>query len=139
MEFFNAGLDQLDDWTTADYEWVLLTAGTFDADIPTVADVITAGAEVTVTGYTRLAAATKVRSVDDALDQVTYTAADPDFGTLDVGEDVTAVMLTRVVTDDTDSIPVGWWEVSPPAATDSADPFVFTLVDGIVAYSDQAV
>jgi len=138
MQLFNAGLDQFADWTTETFEWVLLTSGTFDPDLDTVAAVLTGADEVTVTGYARQAAATKVRSVDDTDDQITYTAADPDFGTLDPGEDVTAIALIRVVTDDTDSVPVGWWEISPAVATDAADPLVFPLAGGIVAWTESA-
>ena len=137
MEIYNTGLDALADWTTDTYQWILLTAGAFDRDHPTVTDVLGSATEATVTGYARVAASTKVRSVDDALDQVTYTAADPDFGTLDPGETVTAVVLVRVVTDDTDSIPIAWSDITA-TDTDALDPFVINITDGVVAYMDQA-
>jgi hypothetical protein len=136
LQAYNDGLDQLNDWTTATFQWLLLTAGTFDADHATVADVLAGGAEATVTGYSRQAASTKVRDVDDTLDRITYRADDPSWAGLAAGEDVTGVVLVRVVTDDSDSIPVCWFEVSPAVATDSADPLVCTLTDGVVAYMD---
>jgi len=138
MSAYNGGLDKMEDWETADYDWLLLTAGTFDADHATVADVLAAGAEVTVTGYARLAASTKARVVDDVGNQVNYTGDEPSWAALGAGEDVTAVVLVRVVTDDSDSIPIGWWDVSPAVATDSADPLVCTLTAATVASVDAA-
>jgi hypothetical protein len=137
MQTFNAGLDRLADWETATYQWMLLTAGTFDPDLATVAAVLAAGAEVTVTGYVRLAASSKARTVDNTLDQVTYTVADPSWTGLGAGETITAVVLYRTVTNDSDSIPVGQWDLSPSVATDLADPLTFTSPAGVVAYIDQ--
>jgi hypothetical protein len=137
LEIYNVGLDALADWETATFEWVLLTAGTFDRTHSVVADVLGSATEATVTGYSRPAVATKLRTVDDAEDRITYSCDDPSFGTLDPGETVTAIALIRVVTDDTDSIPVGWSNITP-TATDIFDPFVINVTEGVVAYTDQA-
>lgn len=139
LEIFNVGLDALADWGTADYEWALLTAGSFDADAATVATFLAGSpTEVTggVTGYTREAVSTKARSVDDSLNQITYSASDPSFGSLTgTPETVTAALLIRVVTDDTDSLPIGFATLTP-TSTDAADPFGITITDSIVAYVD---
>ena len=136
MSFFNVGLDQLGAWTTGTYKWVLVTAGTINADLDNVTALVAAAPEITVTGYTRVTVATPARVVDDTADTITYTAGNPSFGTLDPGEDVAAVVLIKDNGSDATSIPIGWWALSPVVATDIADPFTFSLIDGTVAYVD---
>lgn len=138
MQIYNAGLDALATWTTGTFNWMLLKAGTFDGDADNVAAILSGAAdEITVSGYAREAASGKARTVDDTNNRITYTAADPDFGTLVAGESVTAVLLYKHVTSDSDAVPVGWWTItSTPTA--AIDPFELTLTDGIVAYVDQA-
>lgn len=139
LQIFNVGLDALADWETATYQWALLTAGTFDADADTVAAVL-AGSPNEVTGvasYARVASSSKTRTVDDTTNRITYGCTDPSFGTLEAGATVTAALLLRVVTDDTDSIPVGWATITP-TATDAVDPFTLVITDAVVAYIDQA-
>lgn len=139
LQIFNVGLDALSTWTTATYHWVLLTAGTFDADVDTVSAFL-AGSPNEVTGvasYAREAAAGKVRTVNDTDNRIVYSADNPDFGALEAGATVTAVLLVKTVTDDTDSIPVGFSTVTS-TATDAVSPFTLAITDGVVAYVDQA-
>ena len=136
MEFYNAGLDGLAEWGSGTYQWALLTAGAFDADDSTVADVLAGATEVTVSGYARQAVDTPVRTVDDAIDRIVYECIDPDFGALGAGQTVTAVVLIQVVTNDADSVPIGWSDITP-TATDALSPFVVRVADGTVAYIDQ--
>ncbi len=131
MHFYNAGLDALAPWTTVTYKWVLLSAGTFDATDATITAVLAGATEVSVSGYARAAVTTKVRTVAD---QISYTADEPSWAGLGGGQNVVAVVLIR----DSDSVPIGWWDVSPAVATDSATPLVFTLTDGLVAYVEAA-
>lgn len=141
MDLYNIGLDALAAWETATYHWLLCTDGTFNADLNTVADLLGGAtpmiAEATVSGYARVAASTKVRVVDDTNNRISYTAADPDFGTLAAGEDITGVVLYRLVTNDADSIPIGYATLTP-TPSDALDPFTVVIVGGVVAYIDQA-
>lgn len=136
MQAFNVGLDAFADWETADFEWMALTAGTFDADIDSVADLL-AGDAVEATAIGRIALATPDRTVDDTTNLISYGADDPSWSAPGSGETITAVVLIKVITDDTDSPPVAWWSVTP-TASDITDPLVFTLPDGLVAYVNQA-
>lgn len=138
MDVYNVGLDALADWASETYNWLLLKSGSFDADADTVAGVLGTADEVTVSGYARVAASTKARTVNDTSNRISYTAANPNWGTLSAGETVTAALLVRLVTTDADSIPVGWATLDP-TATEALDPFTITIVGGVVAYIDQAV
>lgn len=135
MDAYNVGLDAFADWETADYQWIALTSGAFDADIDTVADVLTGADESTA--LPRIDVTTRVRTVEDTTNLVSYGADDPTWPTPAGGDTITAVMLVKVVTTDADSIPVGWWDVSD-TASDATSPLVFTLPSGIVAYVTQA-
>lgn len=136
MQAFNVGLDAFYEWETADYEWLALTAGTFDADIDTVADLL-AGDAVESTALARIPVTTRDRTVDDTTNLINYSADDPSWSAPGAGDTITAVVLTKVITDDTDSLPIAWWTVSP-TASDATDPLVFTLPSGVVAYTTQA-
>lgn len=136
---FNNGLDALVDIATADLRWLLLkgTGYTFSPDHDTVAALTPGTNEVSVAGYARQTLTGGTRTVDDANDRVTYTADDPDFGTLDPGETVTATVLYRHVTNDSDSVPVAYFNFSG-VATNALDPFVVQFTDDVIGYVDEA-
>lgn len=138
MQHYNAGLDELRDWTTATYRWALLSAGTFRAGDDTMAAALVGATEISAAGYARVDVSSPVRTVDDTGARINYGAASPDFGTLAAGETVAAVVLFRFVTNDAGSTPIGWWTLSPAVATDATDPLVFSLTAGLVAYQDAA-
>lgn len=135
MDFYNQGLDLLSTWVSGDFRWLLLTGGSFNEDDNFVADVL-GGFEVSVLGYNRVAVDTPTRTVNDTLDRIEYGSDNVDFGTLAAGEDVTAAVLFLHVTNDADSIPVGWQSLTA-TATDAYDPWVLYLAGGIVAYTQQ--
>jgi hypothetical protein len=135
MDFYNQGLDRFATWTTGDFRWLLLTGGSFNPDDNFVADVLD-GFEVTVVGYARELVSTPTRTVNDTANRIEYGADDVNFGTLTAGENVTAAVLFEFVTNDADSIPVGWQTLTA-TATDAYDPWVLYLAGGLVAYTVQ--
>lgn len=135
MDFYNQGLDLLRNWMTGDFRWLLLTGGAFNADDNFVADVLD-GFEVTVGGYAREASSTPTRTVNDTSNRIEYGAADISFGSLAAGENVTAAVLYLHVTNDADSVPVGWQSLTA-TATDAYDPWILYLAGGLVAYTAQ--
>jgi hypothetical protein len=136
---YNNGLDALADIASADLRWMLLkgTGYTFNPDHDTVAALTPGSNEVSVTGYAREPLTGGTRTVDDSTDRVTYTADNPDFGTLAAGQTITALVLYEHVTNDADSVPVAYYTLSP---VDSAviDPYVVHFTDGLLAWVDEA-
>lgn len=135
---YNRGLDELATWTTGTFKFLLLKGSgyTFNKDHDFVADLTPGSNEVTVAGYSRQTAGTKTRTIDDTNDRITYDCADPSFGTLTAGETVSAMVLYREVTNDADSILVGYYDlVDTPTA---GAPFPVTIGTNGVAYVDAA-
>lgn len=135
---YNKGLDALANIATAGFSWLLLqgTGYVFNRGDDFVVDLDPASNEVTVAGYGRLLFAGGTRTVNDTLNRVEYRATNPDFGSLDPGESVTALVLVQNVTDDDDSILVGYYNF---ASIDSGDmtPFVIEFTDNMLAYTDE--
>lgn len=136
---YNNGLDALVDIASADLRWLLLKGSgyTFSPDHDTVANLTPGSNEVTASGYARVALSGGTRTVDDSTDRVNYTADNPDFGTLAAGQTITAAVLYRHVTNDSDSVPVAYYALSP---IDSGviDPYVVHFTDGLLAWVDEA-
>lgn len=133
---YNRGLDEFKTWTTDTFRFLLLKTGyTFNKDHDFVADLTPASFEITVAGYSRQTAGTKTRTIDDTNDRITYDCADPAFGTLTAGETVVAMVLYRFVTNDADSILIGYYDIADSATNGAA----FTVVMGAngAAYVDQ--
>lgn len=138
MQIYNVGLDALAEWETATYEFRAFSAITFDKTHDDVIHAIQTADEVDATGYAALEVAGKDRVVNDSTNRIEYKADNPTWTGLGPGDTIVGILLTKVVTDDNDSIPVGLWNISPAVATDVADPLVFDLAGAMVAYVDQA-
>lgn len=116
-------------WTTDTIQMLLNSASyTFDPDHDVVNDVDTN--ELSGTGYVRKTLASKTVTVDDTNDEVRYDAADvtwtgANFGTVAGG------VIFKFITDDTDSVPIAWVELTSPAVTNGGD-FTFQFgADGV--------
>ena len=113
---YNAGLDQLTGFTTNTYGLLLVDdTYTFDRDHEFV-DEVTA-AELALSGYSRQVLGTKTRTVNNSLDRIVYDCADPNFGAIVVGGDVEAMILFRQITNDADSILIGYYPLGGVATT----------------------
>lgn len=125
---YNRGLDELTAFTTSTYKFLLLKGSgyTFNKDDDFVSTLTPASNEVTVSGYARVTAASKTRTIDDTNDRITYDCADPAFGTMVAGETVSTMILFRFVTNDADSILIGYYDLTDTATNGTA----FTVVLG---------
>lgn len=132
--FYNRGLDELRDWTTGTYRWMLVTTSyTFNRDHDFVAT--PAAAEVDASGYSRVTASGKSRTIDDTNDRITYDCADPAFGAIAAGESVRGVILYKFESNDSDSPLVCFFDLI--FTTDGAAYTPQISANG-VAYVDQA-
>lgn len=99
--FYNRGLDDLSDWESGSFVWILAKPTyTPDRDHDFIDDVTN---EVTVASYGRIAPTSPDRSVDNTNDRITYTCSPPDFGDLEDTETARWLILARDVTTDADS------------------------------------
>lgn len=139
MTMFNAGLDQLKDIATGDFRWMLLRGNgyTFNKDHAIVSALAPGTNEVTASGYSRQTLTGGARTVDATNDRITYVADDPSFGTIAAGQTVTAVVLYRHITMDTDSIPVAYYAITG-TATNALTPFVVTFTSHVIATASEA-
>lgn len=105
------GMDHLVLGDTETFEWIALIAGnSYDPDAEFVDEAIGA---FEATNVTRQTATGWVRSVDTGAASVTYDSDDPDFSGGSFGESITAIILTQVVTNDADSIPLLYQAFAP--------------------------
>ena len=130
VTMYTRGLDITDDFNgSSAYRALLVTASyTVNRDHDFVSDITN---EITASGYARETLTSCTRTLDDTLNRITYDAADPDFGTITTGQAVVGMVVYKFVTNDADSILVGYY---PLASTDTAAlaPFVVTLgADGL--------
>lgn len=133
---YNRGLDELADWGTNTYKFMLMKSGyTPNKDHDYVADVTPASYEITVAGYSRQTAGTKTRTIDDSNDRIVYDCADVDFGTPASGETVVGMILYREVTNDADSILICYYDLGSIPLTGSSF-IVLTGTNGVM-YLDQ--
>lgn len=115
MEFYNnyhlllmnGGLD-LDAAGTVLKVMLLRDTGayTFDPDDDTINDILATGVEISVGSYSRQTIGSKVVSVDDTNDRGAFDCANIQFGSLEAGQTVEAIVVYKHVTDDSDSIPL---------------------------------
>jgi hypothetical protein len=101
--FFNRGLDDMYDWETGSFVWILATLDYVpDRDHDFIDDITN---EATVSGYARLVPANPQRNVDNTNDRITYSCDNPDFGDLDMAtpQEARWLILARDVTNDADS------------------------------------
>lgn len=138
MQIYNVGLDALDDWETADYEWRSFSMLTFIRASSSVAAAINTAVEITATGYAALPVSGAARTINEAASRIEYHADNPEWISLSAGQTVNAILLTKVEGNDNGSTPVGMWAITPGVATDAADPLTFDLAGGMVAYIKQA-
>jgi len=135
---YNRGLDETGggQWASGTWEALLLKGSgyTFNRDHDFVADLTPASNEVTVSGYSRQTLGSKTRTIDDTNDRITYDAADPNFGTLAAGETVSAMVLFRFVTGDSDSILYGYYDLVDTATNGTS--FTVTLGAAGLSYID---
>lgn len=136
---YNGGLDRLANLETAGHQWILLkgTGYLFDRAHRFVSDLDPATNEVTVAAYERVFPTGKTRTVNDTLARVEYYADAADFGDLETGESITALVLAETSGGD-DTMPlIGFYNF---ASIDSADmsPFRIEFVDNLLAWTDEA-
>lgn len=88
---------------------VLLLQGagyTYDDDHDFVADLTPGSNEVSAAGYSRQTLGSKTRTIGAS--NILYGCASVDFGTIATGQSVTGIVLYRFVTNDADSILMGY-------------------------------
>lgn len=134
---YNRGLDELAAWASGTYRFLLLKGAGYipDRDHDFVSELTPGSNEVTVAGYSRQTAGTKVRAVDYSSNRITYKCADPAFGVLAAGETVSGMVLYRFVTNDADSILIGYFDLVDTPTSGAAFPVVLNAVG--VAYVNQ--
>lgn len=134
---YNRGLDEMATFTSNSFKVLLLKGSgyTFNKDHDFVADLTPASNEIAGSGYSRQTLASKTRTIDDTNDRITYDAADPAFGSIVTGETVSAMVLYRFVTNDSDSILVAYYDL-PDTPTDG-NPFTVILGSSGLLYNDQ--
>lgn len=142
LELYNNARSQLDDWETAPpgtYQWAGFKSGSFDITDDVVDDLVPGTNEITVTGYARVDVDSPTITVNDVTNETEYRCTTPNFGTLDDGEPFTDLVLIKVVTDDSDSIPIARGPILGTPDTGDFDPFVVPFPpDDIVIKSRNA-
>lgn len=132
---YNIGLDELRDFTTDTIRAMLLdNTYTPDKDHDFVADVV--AAELAGAGYARETLTTKARTVSDANDRIEYTADDPDFGAVAVGETAQYMVVYKFVTNDADSILLSCFDLGGVPTNGASFVVQWDVTDGFT-YTDQ--
>lgn len=87
-------------------------AYTFNPDHDVVNDILVGGGgvEISVASYSRQTVTSKTKSLSDVTDQLAYLHDNVAFGVLESGQTVEAVVWYEEVTDDTDSIPLLYYD-----------------------------
>lgn len=137
VTIYNRGLDQLNDFTSGTYKWLLLksTGYTVDRDHDFVSDLTPASNEISASGYARVTASTKTRTIDDTNDRISYDCDDPAFGSIAAGQTYGAAVLFKFVTNDSDSILIAYFTLTA-TATDGS-PVTPVIPAGGFIYADQ--
>lgn len=119
---YDYGLDEGAAWASNTFRFLLLKGSGYTPSKAHhfVSSLTPASNEVTVSPYARQTAAGKARTVDTTNHRIVYTCTNPDFGALAAGETVSAMVLYRFVTNDADSILVGYYDLTdfPTDGTD---------------------
>lgn len=126
--------DRLGAIATADMRWMLLKGDGYtpNPDHDFVADLTPASNEVSVTSYERLTLTNGSRTVNDSTNRIEYKSDNPNWGTLEAGQNVTGCVLYEHVTNDTDSPLYGYWELTEVGTADIT-PFVVFFTDHMIA------
>lgn len=134
---YNRGLDELRAFTTDTFEALLLNDAGYvpDKDHDYVADLTPGTNEISGAGYTRQTLGGKTRTIDDALNRITYDCSDLGFGSIAAGENVEAVVVYRLVTNDADSILIAYYPLGLIATTGL--PFPVIISSAGLIYTDQ--
>lgn len=135
---YNRGLDEMAAWTTSTYKALLLKSVgySFDKDHDFVADLTPGSNEITASGYSRYTIVSPTRTINDTTDRIIYsTSVSPAFGTIVAGQTVGAMVLYRFVTNDADSILIGYYDLTD-FATDGTPFGLIVGVNGLF-YVDQ--
>lgn len=127
---YNQGLDIIGDWDTfVSFTALLLDDSGYVVDPDE--DFIDLGGgtgivayETTVVGYTRQTVTTPTRTVDDALNRITYDCADFAFGSLTAGTNITAMVVFRDTGVDTTSIPIAYYPLGTVPTSGAAFPVI---------------
>lgn len=134
---YNRGLDELRNFTSDTFEALLINDAGYvpNPDHDYVADLTPGTNEIAGAGYSRQTLGTKTRTIDDGADRIVYDCADFDFGTIAAGENVTAMVVYRFVTNDADSILIAYYPLGTIATTGLSFP-VIVNASGLL-YTDQ--
>jgi hypothetical protein len=136
---FNRGLDEPGGgvWASGTWKFLLLKGSgyTVNRDHDFVADLTPGSNETALSGYSRQTAGSKTRTIDDTNDRITYDCADPAFGSIAAGDTISAMVLFRFVTNDSDSILAGYYDITDTVTNGS--PFTVTLGAAGTSYIDQ--
>jgi len=134
---YNQGLDELRNFTSVSFKALLLKGAGYvvNRDHDFVAALTPAANEVAGAGYARQSLATKTRVIDDALDRITYDCVDLDFGSIAVGETVTGVVVFRFVTNDADSVLIGYYPIG--SVPTNGNPFLVSIDPTGLLYTVQ--
>ena len=132
---YNAGLDELRDFTTDTIRALLVTSSyTPNKDHDFVST--PAANELSGVGYSRPTLASKSRTVDDANDRITYDCVDPSFGTIAIGETARYMIVYKFVTNDADSILLACFDLGASGvATNGADFTVLVSSSGLLYHT----
>lgn len=103
------------DWTSADLRWIALDGigYTLSLNDQFISDLDPGANEVAVAGYDRVTATGMSRNPGFFTVVITYGIDNPDFGLLDTGAEVTALVLAAHVTDDSDSPLIAYLSMTP--------------------------
>lgn len=108
MLFFKSGLTgiytQNLNWATDTVKALVLTGYTYNATHTTVSDVV--GTELT--GYTRPTIPSRSVAYNDVSDRLELRGGDVTIASVATGQTIAAVILYKEVTNDTDSILIGY-------------------------------
>lgn len=134
---YKAGYDLLAHIETGGtYEWILVKSGfEFNADHAVVSDIEPENWEVTRTGYERKSLIAGTRTVNTSLNRIDYRCDWPVWTTpMQAGEILRGAVLAMTHTDDSDSIPVAYYQFEP---IDSAviAPFMLRFVDHLIGHT----
>lgn len=136
---YNRGLDEMGggQWASGTWKALLLKGAgyTVNKDHDFVADVTPASNETALSGYARVTLGSKTRTIDDTNDRITYDCADPAFGSIAAGDTITAMVVYRFVTNDSDSILFGYYDLADTGTNGTA--FTPVLSASGIAYVDQ--
>lgn len=131
---FTHGLDHLGVWATGTFKFALMKdTYTPDSSHQFMSSVVAGSTEVSVSGYVRQTVTGKTRTPNTGTGRIYYDADNPNFGTLGSGQDAGGLLLFHFVTNDSDSVPVTFLDMTD-IDTSLLDPFIILLSSSGVAF-----